>query len=115
MLGGDDLLDAVLHPGLIPGEQAEKLLRRSWGKTGLQRDRLDAFAVEVGELPPHVDRQVLSRAAVDETIHEPANESIKYRQQARQALSIHAESSQTQRVIQRFVDSAKAEKTSLAL
>jgi hypothetical protein len=51
---------------------------------------------------------VVPRAPIGETISETAYESIQFWQQVRQALSIHAESSRSQRVIASLVDSAKA-------
>jgi hypothetical protein len=115
MLGSDDLLDAVPHLGVIPGEQAEELLERPWSKTDLQCNGFDTLAVEVRELPPHVDGQVLPRTSVDETISEPGDEPVQFRHQLRQAFSIHASSSRSQRVIASFVDSAEVEQVSLAL
>src|SRR5262245_39679085 len=61
MITGDDLLKAIAGACLIPDIAVEILLERARRNVVEERDRLDALALQIAELPTHVMLEMLPR------------------------------------------------------
>jgi hypothetical protein len=94
MLSSDDLLHTIPHSILIPRQQTQKLLKRSRCHAGLQGDRLNALSIQVGQLSPKVNRQVLTTATIHKAIRKPTHEPFQFRDELSQSFGIHAKSSE---------------------
>src|SRR6266446_1879759 len=89
MLLGHDLLVPLSRQVFIPTMLAKKFLQRPHGHVGLQRNRLDALTLQVGQLPFDVNRQVLPRIASRETVVKPGQKLGQLWFQLANLLSIH--------------------------
>ena len=74
MIACDDLLHAIAGARMIPDIATEKLLERTWGDVVEKRDGLDAFALQIAELPAHVMAEMFARLAASETVGERSEE-----------------------------------------
>src|SRR5512142_3080233 len=90
VLGGDEPLESVAHPALLPLELAEELLQGARGDIRLQRDRLDALLGQVGELPADVDTQVGAGVLATEAVVEVTEELNQLRLQPTDLVDVHA-------------------------
>src|SRR6516162_3289909 len=93
MLRRDDLLHAVAHSNLIPGKQTQKLLKRPRRDAGFERDWLDTFSIQFGQLSQHIPWQMLSAALIHKTILKPFYKRHQLGNQSSQRLGIHARTS----------------------
>jgi len=72
MIACDDLLNAITSARMIPDIAVEILLERARSDVVEKRDRLDALALQIAELPAHVMLQMLPRLRPPEAVIELA-------------------------------------------
>jgi hypothetical protein len=115
MLLDDDLPDAIPHAVLVPLVLAEKLLQRPHWNVRLQRDRLDALPLQIGQLPADIRWKMCPRVLSRETIVEPRQIPPQRRIQPANLVDIHASTSAKGSRGGTFVNLPKSHKANLAL
>ncbi len=90
VLGGDEVLEPVAEPILLPAVLAEELLQGARGDVRIQCDRLDALLGQVGELASDIGAQMSAGILAVETVVELIEELGQLRLQATDLVDIHA-------------------------
>ena len=90
VLPGDQALDLATHQALVPVGIGKKLLQRPRRRAGRQRDRLDAFARQIGQLPLQVSLKMRYRLGAAEAVIEMNQIAIQRRGEPRNGCGIHA-------------------------
>src|SRR4029453_19249764 len=74
VIARDDLLEAITGSGMIPDIAVEELLERTRSEVVEQCDRLDALALQVAELSPHIVPEMLPGFGAPEAVSELVQE-----------------------------------------
>jgi hypothetical protein len=89
MVACDDLLNAITGARMIPDIAVEILLERARSDVVEKRDRLDALALQIAELPTHVVLQMLPRLRPPETVIELAQKLGQGRLERQDLIGCH--------------------------
>jgi hypothetical protein len=90
MLSGDEFLQFVAERIFVPLVLGEEFLQSSWCDAGVQRNGLDAFFGEVGELPADIRAEVPAGVLAVVTVVEPIEEFDQHWFQIADLVGVHA-------------------------